>query len=103
MNAVVRRFCNAKTSLVDVFRFFNTTIGSQADRAAHRNAQLHLSQVAAPQVEDLWFGEPVIGPIIYAFGRWPVKFTRDEMGAAALFCAGNDNAACLTGLTLQRH
>ena len=86
MNAVVRRYCNAKTCLVDVFRFFRTTIESQVDRAAHRNAQLHLSQVAAPQVDDLLFGEPVIGPIRYAFGRWPVKFTRDEVGAAALFC-----------------
>ena len=69
-----------------------TTIESQADRAAHRNAQLHLPQVAAPQVDALWFGEPVVGPIRYALGKWPIKFKRDEMGAAALFCAGNDNA-----------
>ena len=33
-----------------------------------------------------------MGPIIYALGKWPVKFKRDEMGAAALFCAGNGNA-----------
>ena len=33
-----------------------------------------------------------MGPIRYALGTWPVKFKRDEMGAAALFCAGNDNA-----------
>ena len=33
-----------------------------------------------------------MGPIRYALGKWPVKFKRDEMGAAALFCAGNDNA-----------
>ena len=92
MNAVVRCYCNARTSLAEVFRFFTTTIESQADRAAHRNAQLHLPQVAAPQVDALWFGEPVMGPIRYALGKWPVKFTRDEMGAAALFCAGNDNA-----------
>ena len=92
MNAVVRRFCNARTSLVEVFRFFTTTIESQADRAAHRNAQLHLPQVAAPQVDALWFGEPVTGPIRYASGKWPVKFKRDEMGAAALLCAGNDSA-----------
>ena len=31
-------------------------------------------------------------PIRYAVGKWPVKFKWDEMGAAALFCAGNDNA-----------
>ena len=30
--------------------------------------------------------------IRYVLGEWPVKFKRDEMGAAALFCAGNDNA-----------
>ena len=90
-NAVVRRSCNARTSLVEVFRFFTTTIESQTDRAAHRNAQLHLPQVAAPQVDASWFGEPVMGPIRYALGKWPVKFKRDEMGAAALFCAGNDN------------
>ena len=75
-----------------VFRFFTTTSESQADRAAHRNAQLHLPQVAAPQVDALWFGEPVTGPIRYALGKWPVKFKRDDMEAAALFCAGNDNA-----------
>ena len=28
----------------------------------------------------------------YALGKWPVKFKRDDMGAAVLFCAGNDNA-----------
>ena len=33
-----------------------------------------------------------MGPIRYALGKWPIKFKRDEMGAAALFCAGNDNA-----------
>ena len=33
-----------------------------------------------------------MGPIRYALGKWPVKFKRDEIGAAALFCAGNDNA-----------
>ena len=33
-----------------------------------------------------------MGPIRYALGKWPVKFKRDETGAAALFCAGNDNA-----------
>ena len=33
-----------------------------------------------------------MGPIIYALGKWPVKFKRDDMEAAALFCAGNDNA-----------
>ena len=33
-----------------------------------------------------------MGPIRYALGKWPVKLKRDEMGAAALFCAGNDNA-----------
>ena len=33
-----------------------------------------------------------MGSIRYALGKWPVKFKRDEMGAAALFCAGNDNA-----------
>ena len=71
---------------------FTTTIESQADRVAHRNAQLHLPQVAAPQVDASWFGEPVMGPISYALGKWPVKFKRGEMGAAALFCAGNDNA-----------
>ena len=75
-----------------IFHFSNTTIESQADRAAHRNAQLHLPQVAAPQVDALWFGEPVMGPIRYALGKWPLKFKRDEMGIAALFCAGNDNA-----------
>ena len=32
-----------------------------------------------------------MGPIRYALGKWPVKFKRDAMGAAALFCAGNDN------------
>ena len=31
-------------------------------------------------------------PIRYTSGKWPVKFKRDEIGAAALFCAGNDNA-----------
>ena len=81
-----------------VFRFSTTAIESQADGAAHRNAQLHLPQVATPQVDALWFGEPVIiGPIKYALGKWPVKFKRDETGAAALFCAGNDNAV-LDGL-----
>ena len=68
------------------------TIDSQADCAAHRNAQLHLPQVAAPEVDGLWFSEPVMGPIRYALGKWPVKSKRDEMGTAALFCAGNDNA-----------
>ena len=92
MNAVVRRYCNARTSLVEVFRFLTTTIESQADRAALRNAQLHLPQVAAPQVDAFWFGEPIMGPIRYALGKWPAKFTRDEMEAAVLFCAGNDNA-----------
>ena len=92
MNAVVRRYCNARTSLVEIFRFFTTTIEGQAYRAAHHNAQLHLQQVAAPQFDALWFGEPVMGPIRFALGKWPVKFKRDEMGAAALFCAGNDNA-----------
>ena len=29
--------------------------------------------------------------IRYALGKWPVKNKRDEMGAATLFCAGNDN------------
>ena len=38
-----------------------------------------------------------MGPIRYALGKWPVKFKRDEMGAAALFCAGNNNAG-LDGL-----
>ena len=33
-----------------------------------------------------------MGPIRYGLGKWPVKFKRDEMGAAALFCAGSDNA-----------
>ena len=33
-----------------------------------------------------------MGPIRYALGKWLVKFKRDGMGAAALFCAGNDNA-----------
>ena len=33
-----------------------------------------------------------MGPVRYALGKWHVKFKRDEMGAAALFCAGNDNA-----------
>ena len=33
-----------------------------------------------------------MGHIRYALRKWPVKFKRDEMGAAALFCAGNDNA-----------
>ena len=33
-----------------------------------------------------------MGPIRYALGKWPVKFKWDEMGAAALFCRGNDNA-----------
>ena len=33
-----------------------------------------------------------MGLIRYALGKWPVKFKWDEMGAAALFCAGNDNA-----------
>ena len=33
-----------------------------------------------------------MGPIRYALGKWPVKFKRDERGAAALFCAGNDSA-----------
>ena len=33
-----------------------------------------------------------MGPIRYALGKWPVKFKRDDMGAAALFCAGNDYA-----------
>ena len=92
MNAVVLRYCNTRTSLVEVFRFSTTTIESQADRAAHRNAQLHLPQVAAPQVDALWFSEPVMGPIRNALRKWSVKFKRDEMGAAALFCAGNDTA-----------
>ena len=48
--------------------------------------------MVAPQVDALWFGEPVVGPIRYALGKWQVKFKRDEMGAAALFCAGNNNA-----------
>ena len=67
-------------------------IESQADHAAHRNAQLHLPQVAATQVDALWFGERAMGPIIYALGKWSIKFKRDEMRAAALFCAGKDNA-----------
>ena len=67
-------------------------IESHADRATHRNAQLHLPQVAAPQVDASWFGEPVTGPVRYALGKWPVKFKRDDMWAAALFCAGNDKA-----------
>ena len=33
-----------------------------------------------------------MGSIRYALGKWPVKFKRDEMGAAALFCTGNGNA-----------
>ena len=33
-----------------------------------------------------------MGPTRYALGKWQVKFKRNEMGAAALFCAGNDNA-----------
>ena len=32
-----------------------------------------------------------MGPIRYALGKWPVKFKRDKMVAAALFCAGNNN------------
>ena len=77
MNAVVRRYCNARTSLVEVFHFFTTSIESQADRAAHHNAELHLPQVAAPQVDALWFGEPVMGPIRYALGKSSVTFKRD--------------------------
>ena len=30
--------------------------------------------------------------IRYALGKWSVKFKWDEMGAVAMFCAGNDNA-----------
>ena len=92
MNAVVRRCCNARTSLVEVFRFFARTIENQADRAALRSAQLHLPHVAAQQLDALWFGERVVGPMRCALGKWPFTFTKDEMGAAALFCAGNDNA-----------
>ena len=32
-----------------------------------------------------------MGPIRYALGKKPAKFKRDEMGAAALFCAVNDS------------
>ena len=33
-----------------------------------------------------------MGPIRYGLGKWLVKFKRDDMEAAALLCAGNDNA-----------
>ena len=92
MNAVVRRCCNARTSFVEVFRFFARTIENQADRAALRSAQLHLPHVAAQQLDALWFGERVVGPMRCALGKWPFTFTKAEMGAAALFCAGDDNA-----------
>lgn len=91
-NALVRRYCSTRTSLVEVFRFFAATIESQLTRAALRSTQLHLPQVTAPQVDALWFGPRVIEPMRYVLGKWPFKFTRDEMGTAALFCAGNDNA-----------
>ena len=31
-------------------------------------------------------------PIRYGLGKWLVKFKRDEMRAATLFCASSDNA-----------
>ena len=53
---------------------------------------------SAQAVQD----EASLSPVVTRAGFWPVKFKRDEMRAAALLCAGNDNAV-LTGLTVQRH
>ncbi|CAM9905715.1 unnamed protein product [Ascophyllum nodosum] len=72
-----------------LFRFFTqsrakpTTLTTAMPNCIFRKWSLRKSTL---------YGSVVMGPIRYALGKWPVKFKRDEMGAAALFCAGNDNA-----------
>lgn len=92
MHSVVQQFCNAKTSLANVFGFFARTVESQSDRPAFRNAQIHLTPVEAPQVERFWFGEAVMEPLKYALGAWPFSFTQEEMAAAAVYCGSPQNA-----------
>lgn len=96
MNTQVRRFCNAKTSLVSVFDFLANAMESQADRARLRSSVLRLPWVTKPSVtradiSSLWFGEPIVASMRFALGVWPFTFTVDEMTAASVFCSDSDN------------
>lgn len=76
---------------MSVFSFFSRGIERPADRAALRDAQLHLPPLSAPEVDYYWFGQAVTGPLKYAVGVWPFRFTQEEMGAASLFCSSPEN------------
>lgn len=91
MNAQVRRYCNANTSLVSVFEFFSKTIETQSDRATLRSSELRLPSIATPNISHFWFGEPVMASMRFALGVWPFKFTVDEMAAASVFCSDPEN------------
>lgn len=91
MNSVIRHYCNAQTSLVEVFRFFASTIENQEACAALGNAELQLLATAGLRIDSEWFGARVMGPIKYALGKWSFQFMSDEMEAAAVLCTGSAN------------
>lgn len=90
-NAQVRRYCNAKTSLVNVFHFFGQAIEKNSDRAALRDAQLRLPTVASYKVSPYWFGDMTMEPLKFALGTGPFRFTQDGMEISSSLGSSPEN------------